>query len=347
MIESFSIPTVGRDSMSARYVQWLEQFSKAKEAQEQTPPAGPFLSVLMRTQGKRYEPLKEALLALESQTDDDFEIILVLHRAKEEDKQTTYELLNSLSPAIRSRVMVRELETGTRSSPLNLALSLAKGHYITMLDDDDLVFEDWIENFHKSALEHDGRAIRCYAMTQFWQSLTDANSNVCLQAMAAPEPTYCEPFDLQKQLWDNYTPISCMAIPRACYSVFGISFDETLTTAEDWDFLMHCALICGVYDTGEITFMYRLWQNGETSHTLHQNEEWLKNREYILERLHSIPFVTTARGKWPVPDEEEDEPYMMPPLSFMQRLKRAIHKYGVLRFPFVAIRKLVQRIFGA
>ena len=347
MTEPINFPTVGSDSMSARYVQWLEQLAK-NHAEQETPNADsvPFLSVLMRTQGKRYEPLKEALLALEAQTDDDFEVILIMHRAKEEDKQTTYALVDALSPAFRKRVTVRELETGTRSAPLNLALSLARGRYVTMLDDDDLVFEDWIENFHRGARKHDGRAIRCYAMTQFWQSITDGHSNVWLQAMATPEPTYCEPFDMQKQLWDNYTPISCMAIPRACHSVFGIAFDETLTTAEDWDFLMHCALLCGVYDTGEITFMYRLWQNGETSHTLHRNEEWLKNREYILKRLHAIPYVTTAGGAWPIPEEGEELPQMMPPLSFWQRLKRAVRKYGVLRFPFVVIRKVFDRLFG-
>lgn len=346
MIESINLLTTGSDSASAQYARWLEQLTKERMLPvEQSLSKSPFLSVLMRTQGKRYEPLKEALLALESQTDDDFEIILIMHRAKDEDKKTTYELIDSLSPAFRSRLTVQALETGTRSSPLNLALSLARGQYITMLDDDDLVFEDWIENFHKGALEHNGRAIRCYAMTQYWKSNQGHDSHVELQATATPEPTYCEPFDLQKQLLDNYTPISCLAVPRSCYSVFGISFDETLTTAEDWDFLMHCALLCGVHDTKEITFLYRLWQNAETSHTVHRNDEWLKNREYILKRLHAIPYITTGYGKWPLSEGEENET-CIPGRSFRSRLKRAIHKYGIWRFPFVAIRKVFYRLFG-
>ena len=37
----------------------------------------PFLSVVMRTQGKRTNALKEALLCLNAQTDQDFEVIVM------------------------------------------------------------------------------------------------------------------------------------------------------------------------------------------------------------------------------------------------------------------------------
>ena len=338
------LSALGRDAAATRYLQWVEERAQGRELTEE--PDAPFLSVLMRTQGKRFEALKEALLSLEAQTDGDFEVILILHRAAEQDRQTTEALVASLSPSMREKVTVRALESGTRAAPLNLALSLARGRYITMLDDDDLVFEDWIENFHKGALAHEGRAIRCYAMTQFWKSNPGPNGQVCLQAVATPEPTYCTPFDLQKHLSENYTPISCMAIPRACYAVFGISFDEALTTAEDWDFLMQCALLCGVFDTGEITFLYRLWQNAETSHTLHQNDEWLKNRAYIMEKLQAIPYVTAGSGSWPSTAGDTQEPYVMPQPTFWFRLRRAIRKYGPLRFPFVMLRKIVYRLFG-
>ena len=49
----------------------------------------PFLSVIIRTQGKRFEALKEALLCLEAQTDDRFEVHLILHKATDEGKAAT------------------------------------------------------------------------------------------------------------------------------------------------------------------------------------------------------------------------------------------------------------------
>ena len=67
------------------------------------------------------------------------------------------------------------------------------------------------------------------------------------------------------------------AIPRYVLSVLGFEFDESLTTTEDWDFLMHAALLCGVADTPEVTGVYRVWENAENSQTLHKQEEWQKN----------------------------------------------------------------------
>ena len=46
------------------------------------PAKRPFLSVVMRTQGKRLESFKDALLCLASQTDQDFEVVVVEHAKK-------------------------------------------------------------------------------------------------------------------------------------------------------------------------------------------------------------------------------------------------------------------------
>lgn len=306
--------------------------------------ATPFLSVLMRTQGKRYEALKEAFLSLEAQSDCDFEVLLILHRATEADKQKTIELLQTLSPTMRQRLTWRALESGTRSAPLNLALSLARGSYITMLDDDDVVFEDWVETFHRGAEKHPGAVIRSYGMTQYWNA-NPVGDALWLQAAEAPEPTYCAPFDLQKQLTDNYTPISCMAVPRVCYAEEGIAFDETLTTAEDWDFMMRCALSHGLYDSGRITFLYRLWRNAETSHTLHQNDEWLKNRETILQKIEKSHEQAIEQGTWHYYGEDAAVT-AIPKRSFGKRLRNAIRTHGLLGFPAVVIRKIWYRLFG-
>ena len=306
--------------------------------------SAPFLSILMRTQGKRYEALKEALLSLEAQSDGDFEVIVILHRAQKADRQGTQALLEALSPEMKRRLTWRALETGTRSSPLNLALSLARGEYVAMLDDDDIVFENWVENFHRGAQKHPGAVIRSYGMTQYWNA-NPVGDALWLEAAEAPEPTYCAPFDLQKQLTDNYTPISCMAVPRACYSEQGIAFDETLTTAEDWDFMMRCALSCGLYDSGKITFLYRLWKNAETSHTVHQNDEWLKNRETILKKLEKSHQTATESGSWQYYGEDAVAT-AIPKRSFGKRLHNAIRTHGLLGFPVVVVRKIWYRLFG-
>ena len=340
---AYSIEQIlGAHSAPARYLQWLAE--KAEDRTAEQDADAPFLSVLMRTQGKRYEMLKEALLSLEAQTDQDFEVILVVHKPTEEDFEATVALLDALTPTFGKKVRHFRLDTGTRSSPLNLALSHAKGRYIAMLDDDDLVLENWVEVFHECARKNDGSVIRCYGLTQFWSCYTNERGQTVLQSDEAPVPTYCTPFRMHEHLEDNHTPISCVAIPRACYSVFGIGFDEALSTAEDWDFLMQCASLCGVTDTREITFLYRLWKNAETSHTVHREKEWLQNRDYIADKLSRLPYITAGKGKWPVTEDGEENEIVLKP-SFKDRLKNAIRTHGLWRLPFLVLRKIFFRLF--
>lgn len=339
---AYSIEQIlGQHSAPALYLQWLEQKAEGRTF---APDAdAPFLSILMRTQGKRYEMLKEALLSLEAQTNQDFEVILVVHKPTDEDNRATVALLDALTPTFKSRVRHYRLDSGTRSAPLNLALSHAKGRYIAMLDDDDLVLENWVEVFCEGANKHDGAVIRCYGLTQFWSCYKEGE-RVVLQSDEAPVLTYCSPFRMDEHLIDNHTPISCVAIPRVCHAVFGIGFDEKLSTAEDWDFLMQCATLCGVVDTGEITFLYRLWKNSETSHTVHREKEWLENRDYIAQKLSRLPYITAGTGKWPVTDDGAENEIALKP-SFSDRLRNAIRTHGLWRLPFLVLRKIFLRIF--
>jgi 2-polyprenyl-3-methyl-5-hydroxy-6-metoxy-1,4-benzoquinol methylase len=52
------------------------------------PEDGPFLSVMMRTQGKRPQELREAFLSLAAQSNQDFEIIVIGHRTTLEQQKT-------------------------------------------------------------------------------------------------------------------------------------------------------------------------------------------------------------------------------------------------------------------
>jgi hypothetical protein len=256
----------------------------------------PFLSVIIRTQGKRFEALKEALLCLEVQTNDQFEVQLILHKATEEGKDLIRRLLAEQSPALREKIHVTELDTGTRTTPLNLGASLAKGTYFAMLDDDDLLFDNWVEDFFKGATEHPGKVIRCYGVTQAWRMEKNKGGEEYPSACGTIINAYCRPYDLVDHLDENYTPISCVAIPTACHQVCGVQFDESLTTAEDWDFITRCVMTLGIHDTEHIAFLYRLWSNAESSRTLHAEEEWDNNRKKIYEKLDRIPVVMDRRS---------------------------------------------------
>lgn len=297
-----------------------------------------FLSVIIRTQGTRYEMLKEALLSLEKQTDQDFEIILVLHNADAKGRDAVDKLLKTLSEPLRQKIRLHPLDGGTRTAPLNYGASLMRGKYFAMLDDDDLVYDDWVSVFHTAALAHPDNMIRCYGCTQVWRT-EETENGVTLLADGPITEQYCKPFHLANHLEDNQTPISCVAIPAFCYHGLGIRFDEELTTNEDWDYIMRCALTVGVHDTETITFLYRLWNNSESSRSLHAQSEWEKNRAYIAQKLDDFPIVTdrptllrdhratvdALTEKWQTSAETVDRPSLFPaPYDFRSACKQIV-----------------------
>ena len=63
-----------------------------------------FLSVIIRTQGKREQGLREALLCLQAQECQDFEILLIAHKADEEHGKLIKEILEDQEEEFRKKI---------------------------------------------------------------------------------------------------------------------------------------------------------------------------------------------------------------------------------------------------
>ena len=249
-----------------------------------------FASVIMRTQGKRPEGLREALLCLYAQSDRDFEVILIGHKLNKAQLAVIQGILEELDPEFREQIRFEQLDYGTRTTPINYGFSLAYGEYIMIFDDDDLLLEDWIHNFHEAAKKAPGSLLHTYAYGQKWKDFgDDGEERLC--AIAAPDAKFCAKFDLLRQLEQNLCPLMTIAFPKAMFHEFGFMYDETLTTTEDWDYIMRMAFICGVTDIEEAGAIYRLWENVENSAVLHTQEEWKKNYNVIRKKHKGIPVV--------------------------------------------------------
>ena len=245
----------------------------------------PFLSVIMRTRGNRPEALAEVLLCLSGQSDLDFEVLIMGHNLDDNGRNTVNGIISELPDYMDGKVRLCEVTGGNRTTPLNEGFKAAKGRYISILDDDDLVFDNWVESFHSLEEGNAGKIFHSYCAAQDWKVSQNADGENILTSISAFKTMYCVPFEMLEQLSTNRCPTFSLAFPSYVYNVLNIHFDETLTTTEDWDFLMRCAFICGVADIPNLTGVYRLWVNAESSATLHSRREWKKNHTYIQDKF--------------------------------------------------------------
>ncbi len=273
-----------------------ENFLKYLNGENGVSSDGPFLSVIMRTQGRRPEALSEVLLCMCGQSDMDFEVLIMGHNLDDEGRNSANTIIDELPSYMNGKVKLVEVNGGNRTTPLNEGFKAANGRYISILDDDDIVLENWVEVFHKLEEKNRGKILHSYCVSQDWKSVQNAYGETELISVSPFKPLYCREFDVIRQLSVNSCPTFSLAFPSAAFKLLGIHFDESLTTTEDWDFLMRNALLCGVADEPTVTGIYRIWVNTENSATLHNENEWQKNYKYIQNKLLENPVLIPPKS---------------------------------------------------
>lgn len=280
----------------SNYCDWVEKytnktFSEMLNNKDESVEDEVFLSVVTRTQGKRPEALTETLLCLTAQTDMDFELLILGHNLDENQKKLVEDIIENLPVELYDRTKFIEVNGGTRTTPLNVGFENAKGSYIAILDDDDIVFDNWVESFKFAAKKAPGAVLHAYSLSQKWMTVKINSEIDALRAVAAHTDEFCTKFDWINEINLNTCPPVGLAFPKYAFKDLQIKFDESLNTTEDWDFLMRTAFVTGITDIEEPTCIYRLWENAENSQTLHSPEEWKKNHLKIIEKFYSIPLL--------------------------------------------------------
>ena len=244
----------------------------------------PFLSVIMRTQGKRPDALREAVLCLSAQTNTDFELLIMCHNVDAYRQKTVDDIIDETPDWLKEKIRVIPVSGGTRTTPLEAGFKAAHGIYVSIFDDDDIVFDNWVEAFFDLYQKQPGTILHAYAVEQDFEEIK-CHDKTALVTASAPRNIYCKDFEFVRQLSQNFCPTMSLAFPKYVFDVFGVRFDEQLSTTEDWDFLMRCAFVCGVSNTSLVTSIYRKWVNAENSQKLHSRQEWNKNHRLIQNRF--------------------------------------------------------------
>lgn len=254
----------------------------------------PFLTVILRTQGRRIEPLKDALLCLCAQTDQDFEVVVVDHDSDAEGALAVRTAVDTQPSTFRSRIRIVEVSGGTRSKPLNQALLESDGSYIAVFDDDDLLFADWVEQFHDSVLSGNVGLLRAQTATQQAAPEVWPNGAMGQRTLSWPKAEYAKKFDQIAHILVNHSPFMSWAFPRGLFFEFGLRFDEQLDVCEDWDMILRASLLVGVADVFSLTSIYRRWEGGSSSYTVHTAETWRESEKRVVDRLNSGALVLPA-----------------------------------------------------
>ena len=257
--------------------------------------ASPFLTVVVRTQGKRPETLRDTLLCLLGQTDQDFEVVIAVHRATPDERAVVDAAVTELPRSLRDRVRVLDVEGGGRARPLNEAFAVARSRYVAVLDDDDLVFAHWVEAFAVAAGSAPGAVLRAICVEQpIEPAAWGADDRPGVRVVGAMDLPYPAAFDLIDHMARNHTPFMAYAFPRALVRDLGVRFDETLDICEDWDFELRAALLVGVRSVPSVTAVYRRWAMGSSSSSLHTADEWRRTEMAILAKIDAVPHVMPA-----------------------------------------------------
>jgi len=255
------------------------------------PEARPFLSVLMRTQGRRMANLLEALTCLAAQTDPDFEVLVLVHAVDLEIVQAVREMVDMFAPDFSVKVRVHHLTEGRRAHPLNFGLDQATGSYLAFLDDDDLVTADWVQRFREGAVAAPSRVVRSITADRRVARPDLSGARSPYVALGPLEMTHAPTFDALEHLYQNRSPICSFAAPLDAVRSMNNRFDEERLVLEDWEFLLAVAGVCGVHDTERVTSIYHRWMGSESSLSNVSAAVWDTTRRSVLQRLDTSPLL--------------------------------------------------------
>jgi hypothetical protein len=259
------------------------------DGSDPTPTPPPALSVLVRTQGRRPQALADSLLSLAGQTCSDFEVILLCHRALEEDLDGVHRLVSSFGRDFREQIRVVVVTGEGRAAPLNAGVAAARGRHIAFLDDDDVALGNWVETFVSLASTSPRSVLRARVCEQSMERAGPLEPG--FRASSQVRSPWNADFDLLDHWVDNHSPINGYAYPVFAFRDLGFRFDTALPVLEDWSLLLQVASTCGVVSSPEFTAIYRRWPAPETSFAELPEEQWQAVREQILAELDAHPWI--------------------------------------------------------
>jgi len=248
------------------------------------------VSVIIPTYN-RPEMLAEALASVFSQTHKIYEIIVV-NDAGEDVK----EVISAFNANNVITYICHSTNKGLASSR-NSGLEIAKGKYITYLDDDDIFYPDHLETL-----------ITFLEASDYKIAYTDAiRADQVLQKdgkyKIVPSGLYMSrDFSRKSLLKNNISPVHCFMHEKSCLEG-GIRFDPTLLSHEDWDLWIRLARKYDFQHIKKATVEYRHRKEGFTQLSNSTNPMFSRSGRMVIDRYRDeeiesvLPTVSAIETK--------------------------------------------------
>ena len=256
------------------------------------------LSILTRVGLEANPVLFDLTLCLAAQSDTDFEWI-ILARPNFSSVLSQFHQILTPHANLNARTRIVNCASDNRSTLLNIGLSEAKGDYLVVLDDDDLVTSDFVEIFNNAAIEYAGLGLQPALRTLPSSKIVEHSSVKNRELIGKSRINFPWPdfFDPSEHLKKNSTPCCAIAWPIDAIKSNEILWDETLDRCEDWDFLLQMILHAGVIQIPTPTSIYRLFESGSRSTLNSSSGQWKESEKIIRAKVKTRNYVFA-----PVPD---------------------------------------------
>ena len=107
--------------------------------------------------------------------------------------------------------------------PINFGFAHAWGMYAAIFDDDDILFDNWVESFWKIHTGNEGRILHSYAFAQNWANI----EKIGYRAESAPIASYCVPYDFLSSVYGEQMPVNDTGVSGKDFSKWGVIFNES------------------------------------------------------------------------------------------------------------------------
>jgi GT2 family glycosyltransferase/thioredoxin-like negative regulator of GroEL len=248
------------------------------------PADSPLVSVIVPTHN-RPDMLVDTIRSILNQSYRNFEIIVVNDGGA--DVEGVVHHLNRDG----NITYVRHSRNRGLAAARNTGIRVSRGKYIAYLDDDDIFYPDHLETL-VSFLE--GSAFRVAYTDAHRAHQTMNNGRLCVTARDLP---YSYDFDYDTILVTNFVPVLCFMHERSCIDQVG-SFDEELTTHEDWDMWIRMSREFQFAHIKKVTCEFSWRQDGSTM-TSSRHADFIRTTQVIYEKHEALaagkPAVQEAK----------------------------------------------------